>query len=255
MQSRWTRAKRAVRSAHGRRGLVPRRGRVVSGLTWVAAGLLISTGAIAANGTDLRPVRHNDLVSLLQSEARRNTALADQVATLGHEVDQLSRSTSLDPTTEAELDQLARVTGFTAVRGPAVVVTLTDAPLSVKPAGVADDLLIVHQQDIQAVVNALWAGGAEAMSIQDERVTTRTGIKCVGNSVVLHGVPYAPPYVIAAIGDQARLEAALASSRYLATYRQYVTAYGLGYGQERRDDLTVPALSGSVDTRFAQAAR
>ncbi|MGB4273247.1 MAG: DUF881 domain-containing protein, partial [Propionicimonas sp.] len=141
------------------------------------------------------------------------------------------------------------------VRGPAVVVTLTDAPLSVKPAGVADDLLIVHQQDIQAVVNALWAGGAEAMSIQDERVTTRTGIKCVGNSVVLHGVPYAPPYVIAAIGDQARLEAALASSRYLATYRQYVTAYGLGYGQERRDDLTVPALSGSVDTRFAQAAR
>ena len=52
----------------------------------------------------------------------------------------------------------------------------------------------MHQQDIQAVVNALWAGGAEAMTIQGQRVISTTGIKCVGNTVVLHGVPYSPPY-------------------------------------------------------------
>ena len=110
---------------------------------------------------------------------------------------------------------------------------LSDAPLSVKPAGVADELLIVHQQDIQAVVNALWTGGAEAMTIQSQRVTSRTGVKCVGNSVVLHGVPYAPPYEIVAIGDQARLEQALADSAAVTIYRQYVDAYGLGFSQRR----------------------
>ena len=105
------------------------------------------------------------------------------------------------------------------VSGPAGHRDLEDAPLSVKPAGVDDDLLIVHQQDIQAVVNALWAGGAEAMTIQDQRVTTRTGIKCVGNTVVLHGVPYAPPYVIARDRRPRRLEAALAGSPTLRIYR------------------------------------
>jgi len=79
----------------------------------------------------------------------------------------------------------------------------------VKPAGVDDDDLVVHQQDIQGVVNALWSGGAEALTIQGQRVIATTGIKCVGNTVVLHGVPYAPPYVIEAIGDQAALESAL----------------------------------------------
>lgn len=255
MVSRWTRAKRAVSRARGSRSLVPQRERVLSGLTWVAAGLLITTGAMAANGTDLRPTRQTDLISLLQSEARRNRQLAEQVSTLRNEVDQLSRSTSQDSTTGTELDRLARLTGVTPVHGPAVVVTLKDAPLSVKPAGVEDELLIVHQQDIQAVVNALWAGGAEAMAIQGQRVTNRTGIKCVGNSVVLHGVPYAPPYVIAAIGDQFQMETSLAESSYLATYRQYVAAYGLGYGQERQDDLTVPGLTGSLDTQFARSPR
>ena len=93
--------------------------------------------------------------------------------------------------------------------GPTVSVTLDDAPSSVAANGVDADLLVVHQQDIQAVVNALWSGGAEAMTIQGQRVISTTGIKCVGNTVVLHGVPYAPPYVISAIGDQDRLEAAL----------------------------------------------
>ena len=54
------------------------------------------------------------------------------------------------------------------------------------------------------MVNALWSGGAEAMTIQGQRVISTTGIKCVGNTVLLHGVPYSPPYVITAVGDHAR---------------------------------------------------
>ena len=82
--------------------------------------------------------------------------------------------------------------------------TLTDAPRSVDVPGLDPNVLVVHQQDIQAFVNALWAGGAEAISLQGQRLISTTGIKCVGNTVVLDGVPYSPPYVIEAIGDPAR---------------------------------------------------
>ncbi len=96
------------------------------------------------------------------------------------------------------------------MHGPAVRVTLTDAPVDFAPPGVNGDLLVVHEQDIQQVVNALWAAGAEAMTIQGQRVISTTAVKCVGNTVVLHGVPYAPPYVITSIGDIQRLEQGLA---------------------------------------------
>ena len=88
----------------------------------------------------------------------------------------------------------------------------TDAPEDVINSSSQDiELLIVHQQDIQAVVNALWAGGAEAMTVQGQRVVSTTGIRCVGNTVVLHDVPYAPPYVISAIGPTDQMLAAIRS--------------------------------------------
>ena len=77
--------------------------------------------------------------------------------------------------------------------------------------------------------------------------TSRTGVKCVGNSVVLHGIPYAPPYEMVAIGDQAKLEQALAGSAALQIYRQYVAAYGLGYSVRREALVTLPAYRGSQD--------
>lgn len=79
------------------------------------------------------------------------------------------------------------------------------------------------------MVNALWSGGAEAMTIQGQRAISTTGMKCVGNTVVLHGIPYAPPYVISALGDQRRLREALHASEPIRIYQQYVEAYGLGY--------------------------
>ena len=132
------------------------------------------------------------------------------------------------------MDALRGPAGFEAVRGPALTVALTDAPkedidAAVEEGDVERDELVVHQQDIQAVVNALWIGGAEAMTLQGQRVISTTGIKCVGNTVVLHGVPYAPPYEITAIGDRHRAAAALDDSDYVAGYRTYVDAYDLGY--------------------------
>lgn len=249
MVSRWTRARARFRRARRRQATGSLGGRIATFITCGVAGLMLTTGAISAEGGDLRPGRSRDVVDLIHAETDRNAELAATVAGLRTEVDRLAQlASSSDHSTEPQLAELAAQADLTAVHGPGVTVTLSDAPLSVKPAGVADELLIVHQQDIQAVVNALWRGGAEAMTIQGQRVTVLTGIKCVGNTVLLHGVPYAPPYVITAIGDPEALELALADSEYLKVYRDYATAYRLGYDQWREADVTLPGFAGVLQS-------
>lgn len=228
-------------------------GRVVTVAALMLAGALVSSAAVAARGQDLRPNRNTDMIALVRQQTQLNAGLTEQVAAARAEVDDLTnKAPQRSPELAAELDRLAVAAALTSVRGPAVSVTLTDAPLEVKPDGISEDSLVVHQQDIQAVVNALWAGGAEAMTIQGQRVTTRTGVKCVGNVVVLHGTPYAPPYVIVAIGDQRRLEAALASSGPLSIYRQYADKYSLGYASKRVADQVMPGYKGAVDLGYTK---
>lgn len=246
MKRHWARARARLRRASGRAGEVRWGRRVASIGVCVLAGFMIATSAVNAGGTDLRPNRNTDLVGLIQSESKRNAELAEQIAKLRRDVDALTKNDG-GGIPDKTLRAASEVAGQTPVKGPAVVVVLDDARTGVQPPGVSPELLVVHQQDIQAMVNALWSGGAEAMTIQGQRVTSRTGVKCVGNSVVLHGVPYAPPYEIAAIGDPDRLELGLAESRAVQIYRQYVDAYGLGYSQRREASVTMPAYRGSLD--------
>ena len=207
---------------------------------------MIMVSAWNAQGSDLRPGRNTDLVGLIQDQSRRNAELVRRLTGVREEVDRLSAAEN-EPDLAPLRDHQAVAAGLTAVVGPAVTVTLSDAPASVAADGIDPDLLVVHQQDIQAVVNALWGGGAEAMTIQGQRVISTTGVKCVGNTVVLHGVPYAPPYAISAMGDPARLHAALASSEPIQIYQQYVQAYGLGYHEQELPKATFPAHEGALD--------
>jgi uncharacterized protein YlxW (UPF0749 family) len=125
-----------------------------------------------------------------------------------------------------------------------------DGPL---PPGVTLDSYVVHQQDVQAVVNALWAGGARAMQLQDQRVIATSAVRCVGPLLILQGRTYPPPYRITAIGDPRRLQEALASSQAVATYRDYVDYIGLGYEVTVRERVTVPAYSGPLKLHYARA--
>ena len=235
-----------IKARDGRRTAA---GKLVTVVVVALAGFMMASAAVAARGQDLRPNRNTDLIQLVRAQAARNVDLSKQAGDLRSEVDKLSTQQG-----GAVIDTSAgaAAAGLTAVKGPAVSVTLTDAPANVKPIGVAEELLIVHQQDIQAVVNAMWQGGAEAMTIQGQRVTSRTGIKCVGNSVLLHGIPYAPPYVMVAIGNQKAIEQALDSSTYLQAYRQYTDRYGLGYSEKRISEATLDAYTGAIELGYAK---
>jgi len=228
--------------------------RVATVAVCVVAGFMMATSALASRGNDLRPDRRTELVTLVQAEADRVEQLGRTASGLRAEVDALTARGN-EAAGLPDLTLAAERADSIAVTGPALTVTLTDAPASVQPAGVDPDLLVVHQQDIQAVVNALWEGGAEAMTVQGQRVSSRTGIKCVGNTVVLHGVPYAPPYRITAIGDVPALERSLRSSEYLRLYREYVDAYRLGYEVSRQARVEMPAYSGPAEFEHARVAR
>ncbi len=220
----------------------------------VVAGFLFVAASINSDGTDLRPAG-GDVGSLLRDRSERIADRRVDAAKLRSDIDALSASVSGAELDEyrAKVTRLESPTGLTALSGPGLRVTLTDAPRSVDPQGEDPNLLVVHQQDIQAFVNALWAGGAEAISLQGQRLISTTGIKCVGNTVVLDGVPYSPPYVIEAIGETAPMNAEISRSPETISYRVYVERFQLGLKIETIDDISVPAYGGPVSLRYAQA--
>ena len=114
----------------------------------------------------------------------------------------------------------------------------------------------MHQQDIQAVVNALWQGGAAAVTVQGQRIISTTGIKCEGSAVVLQGVPYPQPYVIAAIGDVGDLATSLTDDSYLQLYREQSAdpAIDVGWDVDVADDVRVPAYDGVLSLSYAVPA-
>lgn len=221
----------------------------------MAAGALLSSSAVVSGGIDLRPNRNTDLVSLVTSAKAQNDKQAGLVAELRSEVDAMTQAQVPVQGSSDRIGLLLDATGGVPVKGPGVQVTLNDAPNDVKPAGVDPDLLVVHQQDIQSVLNLLWSSGAEAVTLQGQRVGATTGVKCVGNTVIIRGVPYAPPYQIAAIGDPDQLEAGLNNSSFIKAYQKFVEAYSLGYGEKRVAELTMPAYQAPQQLSHAKPHR
>ncbi|MDQ1714211.1 MAG: hypothetical protein QOC60_156, partial [Frankiaceae bacterium] len=101
----------------------------------------------------------------------------------------------------------------------------------------------------------LWAGGAEAMTIMGERVISTSAVRCVGNTLLLHGRVYSPPFVVAAIGDPQQLRTSLAAERDVQIFQEYVAAYGLGYTVTTKRDLPMPAYTEALALTHAQVAR
>lgn len=227
--------------------------------TWAVAVVLALSGALfAANASianrqsgDRHP---QDLRELALAESDRVTTLAAQVDDLHAEVDQLTSEANAaagtpltSPGTGYEV-----ASGAVAVRGPGLVVKLDDAPTdTLGNSSARPDDLVVHQQDMQNVMNALWAGGAEAMSLMDQRVISTSAFRCVGNVLWLHGLAYSPPYTVTAIGDPVRLRAALEASPEIQIYLEYVDAYGLGWDVGQSSSLDVPAFTGATDLTWA----
>ncbi|RKN45069.1 DUF881 domain-containing protein [Streptomyces hoynatensis] len=240
----------ARRDAEGRAALPPTsRARL-----WLTGGLLLAALLVtlgAAHAHEAAPEVAQERAQLLD-RVRSGTEALDglraQVGELREEVAELRRAAEADPgAREAHL--IALLAGATPVEGPGLELTLEDAegaesaasgpaldPRGGGPAGGR-----VGDRDLQRVVNGLWWAGAEAIAVNDRRLTALSAIRTAGEAVLVDNRPLVPPYRVLAVGGGEEFAAAFRASgaeRYLETLRE---EEGIGFRTEAREDLSLPA--------------
>jgi len=225
-------------------------------LVCLIAGLLLGTARSYSQGEDISN-RSVDLSAVVQDAQQRVLAADAQAAQLQAQID-AAADADVSPRVEsvrADVAALEPAAGLVPVVGPGLSVSMSDAPRDADgnyPAGVDPDDLVVHQQDVQSVVNALWAGGAEAMMIMDQRVLTTSAVRCIGNTLLLQGRTYSPPFVVTAIGDPAAMSEALDVEPGVQLLLQYVNKFHLGYEVTVLDSVELPAYDRPVRLAAAQ---
>ena len=218
-------------------------------LTAVVAvtGFLIGT-AVATGQAERRKAapRKAELVSLIDDRRELVDSLDAAVTVLRRDVAaEQSRASRATNRSRAEADAAARLAeqaGTVPLRGPGLVVSLSpstrEAP-SPEEAGAYQ----IHDSDLQLVVNALWAAGAEAVSINGSRLVATTPIRAAGGTIVVNFRPLSPPFQVTAIGaDQRRFE----TSEIARRFERWTELFGLGFSVRSRSAVSVPAYTGRV---------
>ena len=211
----------------------------------VASGLLFSVSALNERKN---PAATSDLSTLVRNRQEQVKSLENEVSSLDAQIQSFAAAAPQSGTPDED--------AFTArstqtVTGPGVQITLSDAPPGQIPEGATPNDLVIHQQDIEDTMNALWAGGAEAMTVQGVRITNRTVIRCIGNVILVDGTSYSPPYVIQAIGDPDTLRATVTANPRMVNYQAYVTKYGLGWDMQTKDSLSFAPATTPLTVNYA----
>ena len=201
------------------------------------------------------------LVTEAEQLQRRQEALRDEVA---EQEDRVRSFQERDAGSRSELEALnealavARLaSGLDPVRGPGAVIEIADSDRPV-PVGESPTNYIVLVDDIRDLVTALWASGAEAITIAGgaavgdpaERLVSTTSIYGVGSSILVNTAFLSPPFRIEAIGPDGLHDRFLAHPTYLARVARRIDAYGLNFASEARDELTLPAFIGNTQLRW-----
>lgn len=193
------------------------------------------------------------LADLIEQQQASASKLRRDVAGLRAEVDAeraASAERSGGSAIQAEmLADTSDVAGLSAMQGPGLRVSLSDSKVREAPVGGSVNDLVIHSQDVQAVVNAVWRAGAEAVSINGQRLVSTSAVLCVGNTLLLNGTVHSPPYVVSAIGaSRDRFE----SDRLVRQLKRDAGAFGLTFSIERQNRLELPAYRGSTKLTFAR---
>lgn len=176
--------------------------------------------------------------------------LQEQVNSLRTDFDRASAGPG-DGELKEGLDKARILAGVTELTGPGVEVTLNDSNVTLKP-GENPNLYVLHDEDILHVLNELKAAGAEAISMNEQRLLANTEVRCTGPTIVLNrDKRLAPPYIITAIGDPHTLESAIKMKGGVAETLQF---WGIQVGVKKMNQVTVPAYSGGIKFEYAQAA-
>lgn len=215
---------------------------------WVAAtvvgvfGVLVATAAVqTSRNADTTDAGRASLIARVQDERaaleQQQATIADlQRTNIGLE-DRQADLVADQRDTSARLRRLQVATGYTAVTGPGVRIVVDDAPNG-------DATQIVRDEDLALLVDGLWGAGAEAISINDQRLTALSAIRNVGPAVHVNSKPVNPPYTVQAIGDTLSLQADLLETSHGQQFFDLADDLGFVYTMQNENSLTLPAAPG-----------
>lgn len=223
--------------------------------TLIAFLAVVAVRSRPANPETRLPGRYK-LADLIEQQQTSAAKLRKEVASLRTQVaSERADAERRSGGTQQQADAVAGVStmaGLSAVEGPGLRVTLSDSKLDQPPAGGNVNDLVIHSQDVQAVVNGLWRAGAEAMAINGQRVVSTSAILCVGNTLLLNGTVSSPPYVVSAVGaSKDRFD----GDRLIRRLKSDASAFGLTFSVDRPSSVQIPAYSGSTRLNYAKPAR
>lgn len=225
---------------------------VTLSLALFALGFLIAA-QLAAEGPRVRYAsqERSSLVETVLTLQAQQEVLKSRILTLRHDIGELEAegpaSDALLKSLNADLEEARIAAGLIALEGPGLVFRIED---SGQPDGAADSL--VSAKDIRILVEELWLAGAEAVSINGERVTVSTAVLDIGGSVLVNSAYLAPPYEIAAISAPGLYGRVQQSSSFADFVQARVDAHGLRLSVAELDDVVVPAFAGTVGVEFGR---
>jgi uncharacterized protein YlxW (UPF0749 family) len=201
---------------------------------------------------------HDRLVSRVRAAQNENDRLAEQAQKANDELTGLrNQALSANGTLSRQLDRDQLLAGQSAATGPGLQVVISEPPQAsdTSPPGRAasapvDAPNILTDRDVRSVVNELWADGAEAISVNNVRLTPTSAIRFAGDAVLVDFAPITSPYTIRAIGNADDLATGFASSAVASRYQTLSGADGIGFSFTEHSRLDLPA-SAAVAPRFA----
>ena len=199
--------------------------------------------------------RRQQLIELIESRHSQISSLEADLQELRRdlesEVASAGRATAAERANAEAVRVLQLQAGAVALRGPGVEIVMSD---SERVPGRNEDpsLYRVHDIDLQLVVNALFSLGAEAVSVNSQRIISTTAIRGAGDTVLVNFRPLVPPYVISAIGLSVKPLEEHPVARRLVRWEDL---FGLGFRVRAVEEVIVPAYAGQVSLREAEPGR
>lgn len=216
-------------------------------ISMVAVGVLGLMMAVVAVQTDRRAevdeLGRAALIDEIELRSERVANLQSQAGDLNDSIrTSVARATELDRRLDelgSNVSRLEVSTGFSAVRGEGIRITVDNQP------GV-DVNNEIRDEDLAYLVDGLWAAGAEAIAINDQRINLLGGIRNTSRAIHVNGRPVNAPYVVSVIGDNDTLQARLLQSSQGQAWFALVNTFGFRYISENVDDIRLPAAPGPV---------
>ena len=205
-------------------------------------------------------VRQAEQLQREQEQLRAEIAEAEERVQSFQERDEGSQSAQ--QRLNEDLAEARLIAGLTDVVGPGLVIEIADSQREV-PLGEPQANYLVLVDDLRDIVGALWASGAEAITISGslaenapaERLVANSSIQGVGAAILVNTAPLVPPYRIEAVGPDGLHARFLSHPTYLARVARRVEAYGLQFASEARDELTLNEFVGTTRLRWGVPVR